>query len=77
MRAKVQYWNNETLEWVHAERSYEEFTVKNVEVEYGEYYRDIGKVELVLYEDTKTGLIVKDVQAFEKWIKKVEASGIT
>ena len=63
---KVEYWDAQTVAFVESEREYVEATEALTYEE--DYYRHTKKRKANLYLDPATGLVVFDVQAYEKWM---------
>lgn len=66
---KVQTWDADTMNWTDSKRSYIE-AVGGLEYneEVGDYYRHTERRSVSLYLDPLTGLVVFDVEAYEKWM---------
>ena len=66
--SKVEHLDDDYT-WVESEREYVE-AVDGLEFnyEYGDYYRHVERKRVNLYLDPATGLVVFDVQAYEKWL---------
>lgn len=63
MAAHPEYWSPSLMRSVESARAYEEL---NFEPAYRDDYTP------PVYTDVATGLVVTDLHAFERWIKKVE-----
>lgn len=66
----VRYLDRDTYEWVDSNRKYIE-AVDGLEFneEVGDYYRHTERRHVSLYLDHITGLVVFDVEQYEKWLE--------
>ena len=65
------WWDSDADEWHEAEDSEREYREYSTGVAYIEddYHREQRHVNLSLYVDEETGIVVSDVRKYEQWLK--------
>lgn len=73
---KVKYYSNEDHETHVSTREY--FQIDSIvgTEETGDYYRHNERTELTIFLDPQTGLVVFDVEAYERWITQERTANI-